>query len=51
MFIIWNKIDRTTVGAAGPLVFASKDEADRHLSRMSPEEVAAGRYAVVEVPE
>jgi hypothetical protein len=50
-YILWDRVDSVTVGAAGPLVFSSEDEAELHLSRMSPEEVAAERYAIIEVPE
>lgn len=50
-YILWDKIDRKPVGASQPQWFASEDDAEQHLGRMSAEEVAAGRYAVLAVPE
>jgi len=50
-WILWDKIDRKPVGASQPLYFASEDEAEMHVERMSRGEVAAGRFALVSVPE
>lgn len=50
-FIIWDKIDRKPVGASQPQWFASEDDASTHLDRISSEEVAAGRFVIVAVPE
>ena len=50
-FIVWDKIDRKPVGASQPQWFASEDDASTHLARMSAEEVAAGRFVIVSVPD
>lgn len=50
-FIIWDRVDRKPVGASQPQWFANEDDASTHLDRMSVEEVAAGRFVVVPVPE
>ena len=50
-YIIWDRVDRKPVGASQPQWFADEDDASTYLSRMSAEEVAAGRFVTVIVPD
>jgi hypothetical protein len=49
-FVVWDKTDRKPVGAPPP-VFPSKADAATYLSRLSDEDIDAGRYEIVAVPE
>jgi hypothetical protein len=48
--MVWNKEDRKPVGAPAP-VFDNEQDAETFLARLSAEEIAAGKYEVVALPE
>jgi hypothetical protein len=53
MYVIWDRANRSVVGASAALVFADRDDAESHIQRLHSQESirgSRGDYHVVSVP-